>query len=240
MSHSVPSADGFCGRRCKPAALPLHPRCLRVPTTEEIVPSLQRRGKAVKKLLGRACVWLACSSQRGQKPAALQKTRRRKKPFPPGGGKGFSRSMERETRFELATFSLATRHSTTELLPHRKGYSNAARLWWARGDLNSYALRHQLLRLTCLPFHHSPAASATRSSILRAKAGCQEGRRTFSALFFAGRSAFFCGPILGGPGIGNPSIGYNSRIKSRSRGINAPMRILPMCLYHSLFYRKEK
>ena len=26
--------------------------------------------------------------------------------------------LERETRFELATFSLATRHSTTELLPH--------------------------------------------------------------------------------------------------------------------------
>lgn len=28
--------------------------------------------------------------------------------------------------------------------------------WWARWDLNPHALLHQLLRLACKPFHHSP------------------------------------------------------------------------------------
>jgi len=54
----------------------------------------------------------------------------KKKAFPAGKQKRLYRinhqSMERETRFELATFSLATRHSTTELLPHRKGCPCAA------------------------------------------------------------------------------------------------------------------
>lgn len=32
----------------------------------------------------------------------------------------------------------------------RKKYLN----WWSRRDLNPYALRQKLLRLSCLPFHH--------------------------------------------------------------------------------------
>ena len=27
---------------------------------------------------------------------------------------------------------------------------------WARGDLNPHGLRHKILSLACLPFHHSP------------------------------------------------------------------------------------
>ena len=59
--------------------------------------------------------------------------------------------MERKTRFELATFSLARRHSTPELLPLAIIHT-----YWCRGgDLNSYklSLTAPSRQRVCL-FHH--------------------------------------------------------------------------------------
>src|SRR5579862_5990829 len=90
----------------------------------------------------------------------------------------FCTIVERETGLEPATLSLATRCSTTELFPHGmvtieqiSFYTGLGRLstfvrknplgrhvrsQWARGDLNPYSLRNQLLRLARLPI--SPLA----------------------------------------------------------------------------------
>ena len=58
--------------------------------------------------------------------------------------------MERKTRFELATFCLASRRSTTELLPLglplRGGEGR-----WGRRDLNSHGLLHVILNHARLP-----------------------------------------------------------------------------------------
>lgn len=81
----------------------------------------------------------------------------------PAGKRAFRlhhRDLERKTRVELATSSLARRRSTTELLPHAgRRYA----IPWARGDSNSYTFRHWFLRPACLPFHHSPATEWPRS-----------------------------------------------------------------------------
>ncbi len=62
--------------------------------------------------------------------------------------------QKRETRFELATSSLARKRSTTELFPHVTALVRTN--WWARGESNPYTLRHWHLKPACLPFHHSP------------------------------------------------------------------------------------
>src|SRR5579884_2877951 len=41
------------------------------------------------------------------------------------------------------------------------------RAWWARGELNPYALRHWFLRPACLPFHHSPTKHFSRRQTCR-------------------------------------------------------------------------
>ena len=56
--------------------------------------------------------------------------------------------MERKTRFELATFSLARRCSTAELLPPAMDIEFS---WWGRRDSNSHALRHMILSHARLP-----------------------------------------------------------------------------------------
>ena len=63
--------------------------------------------------------------------------------------------LERKTRFELATSSLARRHSTAELLPQ---------LYWCRGgDLNSYGLAPTTpSRWRVYLFHHLGTHTRTR------------------------------------------------------------------------------
>ena len=89
--------------------------------------------------------------------------------------------MERETRFELATFSLATRHSTTELLPRmRSATAKHARTQFLVGKR-----RLELLRLaapdpksgvsTISPLAHCVIGdrALTRKSISPRRTQCQ-------------------------------------------------------------------
>ncbi len=83
--------------------------------------------------------------------------------------------MERKTRFELATFSLARRCSTAELLPLKYDYG------WGRRDSNSHALRHMILSHARLPVPTLPRLAfphrvdttkgVTRSSIAASSQG---------------------------------------------------------------------
>ena len=52
----------------------------------------------------------------------------------------------------LRPSSLPTPHKNIVTRRHASG----SLLLWARGDLNSQALRHTLLKRTCIPFHHVP------------------------------------------------------------------------------------
>ncbi len=47
--------------------------------------------------------------------------RKQKRPIDVGADRAFVDSMERDTRFELATSTLARLHSTTELVPPSEG-----------------------------------------------------------------------------------------------------------------------
>jgi hypothetical protein len=69
--------------------------------------------------------------------------------------------MERETGLEPATIYMASRCSTTELLPH----DGIVKVWWAGRDLNPHGSHHQILNLARLPFRHPPWFGV-RSSVL--------------------------------------------------------------------------
>src|SRR5215218_6439302 len=60
--------------------------------------------------------------------------------------------MERETGLEPATIYMASRCSTTELLPR----DWIVKVWWAGRDLNPHGSHHQILNLARLPFRHPP------------------------------------------------------------------------------------
>src|SRR5437867_12795586 len=57
-------------------------------------------------------------------------------------------AAERETGLEPATIYMASRCSTTELLPRHR----LVRAWWAGRDLNPHGFHHQILNLARLPF----------------------------------------------------------------------------------------
>ena len=61
-----------------------------------------------------------------------------------------NKKMERETRFELATFALARQRSTTEPLPHKTFYIKLVRMT----GLEPAHRRYQILSLARLPFRH--------------------------------------------------------------------------------------
>ena len=75
-------------------------------------------------------------------------------------------SMERKTRFELATSSLARKHSTAELLPllnrfYRLLPIQASHSWCRGGDLNSHGLTPTTpSRWRVYLFHHLGMAGA--------------------------------------------------------------------------------
>jgi hypothetical protein len=94
---------------------------------------LHKSASKTQNAEGRGRTDMRVASQRFLRPSRL--------PVPP---LRLDKPLERKTRFELATSSLARRHSTTELLPRKK--CRGPESDWGHADFQSAALPAELPR----------------------------------------------------------------------------------------------